>query len=305
MFLFHDSYQNYVLGPFACHTEVFLQGAFLITSVLNLCGICYDRLSAIVMPLGSARMTKKQAKVFAVVSWISGLGLAMPLMFFRHFVVRQWKNFTEQFCAENFVVLSAYWHVIIATLVWIPLIIMVLSYSAIFFKLSYYERQLLQRETPISVLHKKKITKMLFIVLVTFVFLRLPFTMLVFVRQQKLQQSQINQLDGSFYLLWYISHYMIFVNAAVNPVIYGLMNGNFRRAFSQTKFFCCLDGQKLQSQLGKEKQVNGHFVCYESPLKVNLEPREPCVTYEHQKTLQILTVKDEALQREEKQGYSI
>lgn len=161
---------------------------------------------------------------------------------------------------------------------------MIISCVAIFFKLSYHETHLLKRETPISVSHKKRITKMLFMILVTFVFLRLPFTLLVFMRQQKLQQSQMNQLDGSFYLLWYISHYMIFVNAAVNPVIYGLMNGNFKRAFSQTKF-CCLDCRNGQSQSGKgQEQGNIRFVFYEEPLKVHLEPRDACVSFERQKT---------------------
>lgn len=295
MFIYHDSYQNYVLGPVGCRLEGFLQGGFLITSVLNLCAISYDRLSAIVIRCGSARMTKERAKLFIVGSWICGMGLALPLMCYRFFVVRHWKNFTEKFCAENFVILSVYWHVIIATLVWIPFIVMVLSYTAIFLKLSYYEKQLLKRETPISVLHKRKITKMVFIILVTFVVLRLPFTMLIFIREHKLQLSQMNQLDGTFYLLWYTSHYMMFVNAAVNPVIYGLMNKNFRRALSQTRFCGCFE--RLRE---KPVKKNNRLGAYKGPAKINLEPRDPCVRSEHQGTVQVLTVSSKSSQREGK-----
>uniref|UniRef100_A0A336LRQ1 CSON001565 protein n=1 Tax=Culicoides sonorensis TaxID=179676 RepID=A0A336LRQ1_CULSO len=294
LFLFHDSYQNYILGAYGCRLEGFVQGAFLITSVINLCGISFDRISAIVMPLNmdSLRFTVTRAKIFAVLSWILGLGLALPLSIFRHFVVRQWKNFTEKFCAENVVILSVYWHVIIATLVWIPLSLMIISYTAIFLKLNYYEKQLLKRETPISVSYKKKISKTLFIVLVTFVLLRLPFTMLVFIREQKLQKSEMNQIDGTFYLLWYMAHYMIFVNAAVNPVIYGLMNGNFRRAFAQTKFcVSCHCNKNHDITTGNDHaNVKVRFVFYEEPLHLTLEPREPCTGLECERTRQIFTV---------------
>jgi hypothetical protein len=34
--------------------------------------------------------------------------------------------------------------------------------------------------------------------------------------------------------LWFISHYLIIVNAATDPIIYGLTNENFRRAFRAT-----------------------------------------------------------------------
>ncbi|XP_063708800.1 neuropeptide FF receptor 2 [Culicoides brevitarsis] len=269
MFILNDTYQNYQLGTVGCRTEGFLQGAFLITSVLNLCGISYDRLSAIVVPLvANTRMTVKSTKIFVVISWITGSGLALPLIVYRNFVVRQWKNFTEKFCAENVAVLSIYWHIIIATLVWIPLIVMITSYVAIFLKLSHYEKQLLKRENPISVLHKKKITKVLFILLVTFVFLRVPFTLLIFWRQFKLQHATINQANGYFQFLWYISHYLMFVNAAVNPVIYGLMNGNFKRAFAQTSFCAGWKKTKLEDK---------RFISTEERKEVTLEPRDACV----------------------------
>lgn len=34
--------------------------------------------------------------------------------------------------------------------------------------------------------------------------------------------------------LWWISKYLIFVNAAINPMIYGLTNEKFRRALKNT-----------------------------------------------------------------------
>lgn len=134
-----------------------------------------------------------------------------------------------------------YWHVLISVIVWFPLIVMLLCYSAILWKLDRYEQQVLKREHPISVSYKTKVAKTLFVVVLTFVLLRVPFTVLIFARNDLLKQSVINQVNGSFTVLWYSSHYLIFLNAAVNPLIYGLTNDNFRRAYHQTPlcgFFC-------------------------------------------------------------------
>lgn len=154
---------------------------------------------------------------------------------------RQWKNFLESYCSENVSVLPMYWHVIIAAIVWFPLGVMVICYSAIFWKLDRYEQKVLRRENPISICYKTKVAKMLFAVLIVFILFRLPFTCLIFIRNQMLKNSQINQIQGAFDILWYTAHYLMFCNAAINPIIYGLTNDNFRKAYRQTplaRLFC-------------------------------------------------------------------
>lgn len=43
------------------------------------------------------------------------------------------------------------------------------------------------------------------------------------------------QVDGVYHTLWFVSKYLIFVNSALNPLIYGATNEKFRRAFKTTK----------------------------------------------------------------------
>jgi hypothetical protein len=206
----------------------------MVTAVLNLCAVSYDRLTAIVLP-SETRLTLCGAKLVMFFTWIFGLLIASPLSFFRTYRERQWKNFMETYCTENQQVLPIYWHVLIAALVWFPLCVMILCYSAIFWKLDRYEQQVLKREHPISVSYKRKFAKTLFIVLITFVILRVPFTTLVFIRNEVLLRTGAGtQLTASFVTLWYTSHYLMFFNAAINPLIYGLTNDNFRRAYHQT-----------------------------------------------------------------------
>lgn len=141
-----------------------------------------------------------------------------------------------------------YWHVLISAIVWFPLVVMVICYSAIFLKLDRYEQKVLRRENPISVSYKTKVAKMMFTVLIVFVLLRVPFTALIFIRNQMLKDTKVNQVQGAFSILWYCSHFLMFCNAAINPIIYGLTNDKFRKAYRQTpliKLFCKTSSARL------------------------------------------------------------
>uniref|UniRef100_A0A7G3AA83 Putative 7 transmembrane receptor n=2 Tax=Lutzomyia longipalpis TaxID=7200 RepID=A0A7G3AA83_LUTLO len=258
MFMVNDFFQNYELGEIGCKIEGFLLGAFLLTAVMNLVAVSYDRLTAIVLPQ-EARLTHRGAKIVLCLTWIFGFSLSLPLMIYRKYRMRIWRNFDEKWCTENTSVLPMYWHVLISGLVWLPLGVMMICYSAIFYKLDRYEAKVLKRETPISVSYKTKVAKMLFIVLITFIVLRGPFTALVFIRNQLLKESKINQISTSFQILWYTSHYLIFVNAALNPVIYGWKNDNFRKAFRQTpilRVFCKAPQKKKKKKKLRRQSIN-------------------------------------------------
>ena len=163
------------------------------------------------------------------------------------------------YCKENPQILPKYWYVLITVMVWLPLGIMLICYSAIFYKVNFnfpkiksayilklnsffqldrYEKRNLNREHPLSVSYKKTVAKTLFIILIVFVALRLPFTILVILRDKIIANTN-NMVNGSFRILWYISQYLMFLNAAVNPVIYGYKNDNFRRAYDQTPLCRC------------------------------------------------------------------
>ncbi|XP_035787697.1 somatostatin receptor type 5-like isoform X1 [Anopheles albimanus] len=277
MFMFHDFYQNYVLGAVGCKLEGFLEGSLLITSVLCLCAISYDRLTAIVFPKRS-RLSKRGAWVLIAASWICGLLIALPLSMYRAYRERQWKNYLETYCAENTTFLPSYWHVLIGVLVWFPLLVMFCCYSCIFLKLDRYERRVLRKEHPISVSYKRKVAKTLFIVLIVFVLLRIPFTTLVFIRYERYLNDNQNQIGSDFLILWYVSHYLMFLNAALNPLIYGLTNENFRKAFRKiplSRLLCIPALARSGGKKGKQSPNGGK----EGPIggaMGRLQPRAPC-----------------------------
>uniref|UniRef100_A0A182PGB8 G-protein coupled receptors family 1 profile domain-containing protein n=1 Tax=Anopheles epiroticus TaxID=199890 RepID=A0A182PGB8_9DIPT len=291
MFMFHDFYQNYVLGAVGCRTEGFLQGSLLITSVLCLCAISYDRLTAIVFPKRS-RLTKRGAVVLIVLCWTGGFLIALPLSMYRAYRERQWKNYLETYCAENTTFLPSYWHVLIGALVWFPLLVMFCCYSLIFLKLDRYERRVLRKEHPISVSYKRKVAKTLFIVLIVFVLLRIPFTTLVFIRYNRYLNDNQNQIGNDFLILWYVSHYLMYLNAALNPLIYGLTNENFRKAFrkiSLSRLLCIPALASRRPAEGKPRQAKAGRAAVAGKLDAGrgivtiggrLQPRAPCGTNE-------------------------
>jgi hypothetical protein len=76
--------------------DVMCLGSLLLTGVLNLVVVSYDRLTAIVTPL-EARLTVRGAHIVMVATWVTGVILGLPLVFFRMYRVRfrprnSWKN---------------------------------------------------------------------------------------------------------------------------------------------------------------------------------------------------------------------
>lgn len=113
-------------------------GALLLTAVFSLVAVSYDRLTAIVLPT-ETRLTVFGARIVMLLSWLFGILMSIPLSLYRAYKERQWLNVLETYCWEDPIFLPMYWHVIISALVWFPLCVMVICYTAIFWKVYIIE----------------------------------------------------------------------------------------------------------------------------------------------------------------------
>ncbi|XP_055534022.1 neuropeptide FF receptor 2-like [Wyeomyia smithii] len=269
MFLLHDIHQRYVLGQIGCKVEGFVEGGLLITSILALCVVSYDRLAAIVLP-ARARMTRNCVILAIVLCWALGFAAALPLAIYRNYRERNWANFRETYCSENHEVMPIYWDYIVVLLVWMPLGVMVVTYSAILYKLDRYEKEALNREHPMVVRFKSRVVKTLFVVLMTFVVVRIPFTIMIMVYYKNVDDSNKFKVNDNIVLLWWLAKMaFIFLYSAMNPVIYGLTNRTFRKAYKSSKIL----GTLLRLSENTEKSPQ------EKPVATSrkaLWPREPC-----------------------------
>lgn len=108
----YDMFQNYILGEFGCKTEAALEcewiklssgkiwlgyfsGAILISSVLSLSVISYDRLTSIVA--NSTALNVMKTKICMVLTWATGFFLSSPLVFLRKYKVNKlWKRNSQE-----------------------------------------------------------------------------------------------------------------------------------------------------------------------------------------------------------------
>ncbi|PBC27766.1 Neuropeptide FF receptor [Apis cerana cerana] len=182
-----------------CRLDGSLVHALTLVAVFNLSAISYDRVSAIVLNC-SGKLTK-----------------------------RQWKNYLETYCTEDTVLIYPYWHIFAGLSVWAPLTIMAICYTAIFIKLDRYESQALKNKYPIVVKYKGKVTQILALIVVAFIICRVPFTALIIRRAQLLKETPKTGQAETIYPLWYISRYLVLVNAAINPLLYGCSSSSLRK----------------------------------------------------------------------------
>ncbi|XP_076250782.1 neuromedin-K receptor-like [Rhynchophorus ferrugineus] len=269
----YDYFQNYQLGSVGCKGEGPIECSLLMASVISMSAITYDRLTSIVLP-NETRIDQKKAKIVICCTWIIGIAMSYPLAVYRTFKERQWRNFDETYCTEDAVIINIYWYVIITVLVWLPLSIQIVCYSTIFVKLNKYEKIIVKSFNHHQLGYKRSAAKMMFIVILTFMVCRIPYTAFIIYRhcllKSKKQSSTnviTNIVDGSYHTLWFTSKYLLIVNASLNPLIYSATNISFRNAFKRTKLW------QLIENLSIVKRITQNYNKPKSPRSFNENSR--------------------------------
>ena len=117
-------------------------------SVFTLVAIAGDRFFAIMFPLKS-RVTQRKVSVMIIIIWLAAISIGMPVLFFYSYGERQWKNFFEAYCLEVWPQIrrsdgecdtgltsrSAYWICVLVVLNWIPMLVMMVTYTVILVRL--------------------------------------------------------------------------------------------------------------------------------------------------------------------------
>ncbi|XP_076241027.1 neuropeptide Y receptor type 2 [Calliopsis andreniformis] len=271
MFLCIDLFQNYILGEIGCRLDGFLVHALTLVAVFNLSTISYDRVSAIVFNC-SGKLTRRTTYILLVATWISGIAVAAPLAYFRYYYERQWKNYLETYCTEDTVLVYPYWHIFAGLSVWASLAIMAICYSAILIKLDRYESQALRSKYAIVVNYKGRVTQILAIIVLAFIICRVPFTALIIQRAQLLKETPKTGQAEAMYPLWYTSRYLVLVNAAINPLLYGCSSSSLRKELAlcpATAWLICKKKQRESKPCSVSQIQTERFHC--------LTPRSPCI----------------------------
>ncbi|KAK8738487.1 hypothetical protein OTU49_003904, partial [Cherax quadricarinatus] len=137
----------------------------MLVSVTSLATISFDRMVGVVSPFHQ-HLKRRHSLAIIVIIWVVSAMLSVPFGLYRVYTVREWKDLTERTCGEEDDKIRVWWVVSITGLTWLPLVIMVVSYTTIFvsFKRTNFRRTFNKREHPAIVHLKQRVVRMMFVV---------------------------------------------------------------------------------------------------------------------------------------------
>ncbi|XP_060071522.1 QRFP-like peptide receptor [Ylistrum balloti] len=230
----HD---DWTLGEVMCKLSAYLQTVNVQASIFTLTAVAIERYYAISYPLKSRHVrTATRAGVLLVFIWIITLLISLPCWWIQRTELRilmqlkkipQIKNVVV--CAEKYkkpIYDVVHTYVILFLNYVIPMIIMMCAYGMIAFRLwiqkpigdTSARPQYLARSNS----QKKRIVKMLIALVIIFGVCWLPF----FAAQVCHLYHDMNR---EFRETLAIVHLIGYSNSLLNPIVYGFMNGNFKR----------------------------------------------------------------------------
>ncbi|KAL3876055.1 hypothetical protein ACJMK2_033940 [Sinanodonta woodiana] len=258
---------GWVLGAFLCKVNPFIQIIILLSNVFTLIVIAGDRFFAIMFPLKS-RVTQRKVSVVLILVWLCATAIGLPVLFFFTYDERVWKDYHEKYCTEVWPMVRAsettcdmgvmskraYWTFVCVVLNWIPMIVMTMTYTIILIKLRGHKvvpSNSTMSKSAIQQRSKRKVIKMLFSVLVIFIVCALPFQITKLYNLYRHDQTE--KLPKWFEPLDFAAVLLLYANSAINPIIYGGLNENFRSGLKDMFNSVVLRKPRSNSEYGSDQ----------------------------------------------------
>ncbi|XP_058062392.1 thyrotropin-releasing hormone receptor-like [Anopheles bellator] len=228
----------WVLGEEMCKAVPFVELTVAHASVLTILAISFERYYAICEPLKAGYVcTKARALLICLAAWTVAAILTSPIVFFAEYSVQPYLDGSRAaMCltkASNGWTFTFFLMTISLFFV-LPLAILIVLYAIIARNLIASDRSRLKiRLSKPELSHKarKQVVLMLGAVVLAFFTCLLPFRVLtlwiIIVPEETFQQLAPER----YYVLLYFSRIMLYLNSAVNPILYNLMSSKFRKGF--------------------------------------------------------------------------
>ncbi|XP_038219624.1 thyrotropin-releasing hormone receptor-like isoform X1 [Zerene cesonia] len=259
--------ETWVLGKELCLAVPFVELTVAHASVLTILAISFERYYAICEPLRAGYVcTKTRATLICALAWFFAALFTSPILGVATFTYERYDDGTEvPVCLTQ---ADTFWSalffiLIIAVFFIIPLAILLVLYSIIAKNLM---------ENPILIAHnsknsnnaanviryRKQVILMLGTVVLSFFICLLPFkalTLWIIVFPPETIMSL--GIDG-YYILLYFCRVMLYLNSAINPILYNLMSSKFREGFVKllrvNKLMRC--GRNLRENMQRRDTFN-------------------------------------------------
>ncbi|XP_071829756.1 QRFP-like peptide receptor [Apostichopus japonicus] len=235
--LLEQATEDWILGRFMCKTLNYITTVSVVSSVLTITAIAFERHSAICHPLRSRVIhTPQRAFLCSVVIWCFTLIFNTPLFFLIDIAYFQhpFQDITYEFCewsdVEQEKRVSLYY---VLLLYFAPLLLVCALYASIVQKLWIRNAVApadVQTHVDIAannnIRKKKRATMMLMLVVLLYALCWLPYHIFILFRDFKssgLEDTERNRFLMALFQLLGLS------NSCNNPVVYGFMNDKFKR----------------------------------------------------------------------------
>nr|XP_029712704.1 growth hormone secretagogue receptor type 1 isoform X2 [Aedes albopictus] len=256
----------WVLGEEMCKAVPFVELTVAHASVLTILAISFERYYAICEPLKAGYVcTKARALMICLAAWTVAAILTSPILLFAEYSVEEYPDGSRApVCltkASN-VWTVTFFLMTISLFFLLPLVILVVLYAIIAKNLiaSNNSRIKIRLSKPeLSYKARKQVVLMLGAVVLAFFTCLLPFRMLtlwiIMVSEETFQKLGVEK----YYNLLYFSRIMLYLNSAVNPILYNLMSSKFRKGFLRLCRCTRLWGHPLRRRGGKVRGRSATF----------------------------------------------
>ncbi|KAL9984548.1 hypothetical protein ACROYT_G006854 [Oculina patagonica] len=207
-------------GAFLCKAFPYILGITVFSSVGTLIAIAADRYRAIVHPLLPRIRTRHAIMIIAAI-WIVALIYPTPLLIYQ-------KLTEDEMCSEEWPSDQArkiYTVILFVALYLIPLIAISVLYFLICHNLNTSESSAQEGSRRA----RKSVIRMLVIVVVLFSVCWLPYHIVVL--YDNFDDSP--ERSETFFQFLMLSFWLSFANSCCNPVVYAVLNRNYRREFGR------------------------------------------------------------------------
>nr|WLK83115.1 ecdysis triggering hormone receptor variant A [Plutella xylostella] len=229
--------ETWVLGKELCLAVPFVELTVAHASVLTILAISFERYYAICEPLRAGYVcTKTRATLICALAWFFAALFTSPVLAIAEHRMSGREDGT--YYPQCLTQAATFWQIaffvmVIILLYVLPLIILIVLYSVIAKNLISAASKVVMNKTvdPYNVRARKQVILMLGTVVLCFFLCLMPYRILALLIIVTPSEFVEDMSPEKWYNLLYFSRIMLYINSAINPILYNLMSSKFRIGF--------------------------------------------------------------------------
>ncbi|XP_066137570.1 QRFP-like peptide receptor isoform X1 [Euwallacea fornicatus] len=229
--------ETWVLGREMCKAVPFVELTVAHASVLTILAISFERYYAICKPLKAGYIcTKARASVICLLAWLIAAVFTSPILGIAEFkLVDYFDGSKEPAChtLANTLWSALYFLGSIFLFFIVPLVVLLVLYCIIAKNLIYNATSLVLNKhiDNYSIRARRQVILMLGTVVLSFFLCLIPFRVFTLWIIIVPEENVFNLGVERYYNILYFCRIMVYLNSAINPILYNLMSSKFRKGF--------------------------------------------------------------------------